>query len=288
LGITLLPELWTLKSHKIKNSKTTNRIIIMSSPSSFNLINQHCDAAIFAVHQLEEVKNIITKYETDHEALAANEKTGLEVAVSRLRLEKGSLKKAIVELKMYLHELGDELTDAQNQVLAHVYYTTAGSTYDSTGGGGTEDDSSFDMTNDGSEVAEVSHTDFNIAGTSDFDSLALDGTQDTFFQSQTSTRNTQATPVVAEAEFNNARGKSVTPLSLGDDFTQEGIGPFNAQETSFSIDTVSVVSTASSSVRTTMADNSRRRISKKVTCMSPKKWRRMIRTHRLQSILLTN
>jgi hypothetical protein len=299
----------TNKHQKAHNSFTSSFIIMSPNASTTTMtIQQHCDTAIAIVQeQLTAVKSILMagQQQAEQESLAR--------VVSNLRSEKEQFEKEIAELKATLHDLGNDIAETEEQrqqVLTSAFTTNGG------------------MGGDDSEAANVSYEDDNeenifleseddVAEDDRHDDAIVEDSQETFFEAQDDdAMDTQpAVEIDDEAETAGLEERGIddgedveevydameTQPSV--DFGEEEAGASEveepdaagggdgghdgmlmvAEQVMLSVDTMNASATSATT-------NSRRRRSRRVSRVnkSPKKWRRMIRSHRLKSILISN
>lgn len=274
-----------------------------------NTIYSHCDNAISAVQeQLTAVKSILIKHETEQHRLAT-EKLSLEDIVSNLRLEKGRLEKQVADLKVTLNDLCNDVAETEEQrqqVLTQVYTTGAASCELSYAISGDVDDNNNTVTSQISRddsfdgVAEDAHAgpisdDFekpiaansnHVAHQNENNNNGCKYINDAIINNQQSQTHgdypMMTQPEVIEEDVEDDSGGQ-TETEMHDE-NEGGFEAQEAQEMSFFMDTAGAVSEGCSPTKTTPIR--KRRVSK--VYKSPKKWRRMMRTHRLKSIFFAD
>lgn len=263
----------------------------MNPSTPFATIRNHCDNAISAVQRLEDVKNMLLQHEAEHQTKTKS----LEDDVSALRTEKEKIKADIVKLQNLVSKLDRGLTGTRNHVVGHVYTITAA------GGSSLNDDDASDITtpddadnsNNKQGVSTNTHND-DSADSSDDDTNLLEQ-EDSFFETTPQSIGTQPPQSTDVYDTTNEHFISITPRLLDATFSKEDtyMAPSdkccNEENQSSSLVSIDAgVSTSSlSRLSKTSSSKAKRRRCQKAN-PSPKKWRRMIRSQRLQSILLSN
>ena len=252
---------------------TTTRTSTESTTTNTNN-KMICHLVADALTQLEHAKKHLADIQSDMLEDLSKEKDVLQVEVRTLRAEKTRLSQDISKLKeQFLHEetfdlLEEDLEDTPKEDKVEGVFILDNGAMVMTPLPDNNNENAPALHEDEDTPQEDNH---HILG----DGAMVMGTMPDY----TSTRADRRNPV--QAKDNEAKEGTMTIENLAmveeDDDSDAAPGNFSTAS----------ASTATSSVRSgsTKSSDKKPRVSKAFST-SPKKWRRMIRTHRLQSILI--
>eukprot|EP00339_Tiarina_fusa_P010623 CAMPEP_0117058386 /NCGR_PEP_ID=MMETSP0472-20121206/40559_1 /TAXON_ID=693140 ORGANISM="Tiarina fusus, Strain LIS" /NCGR_SAMPLE_ID=MMETSP0472 /ASSEMBLY_ACC=CAM_ASM_000603 /LENGTH=253 /DNA_ID=CAMNT_0004775689 /DNA_START=56 /DNA_END=817 /DNA_ORIENTATION=- len=249
----------------IQSQEFTTKQALASPTASNDIVDKAIDTAI---ETLKAAKQDVAALLAGRQSLAS-EKAGLTSAVDELREEKTQLEIQIENMKLALNDLGERRIESQqnHEMLVEQASTADGMSQEK-----------------GEEVVEAN--DDNISHNDDDNNLSHNDDDDMLLDSQeTVLYFTQPTePTVA--------GNDERVVDNTDFITQEKENAQTGCDNKQNEELESVATTPTADTKTTtgsvLSSSSRHKRRARKSYNSPKKWRRMIRSHRLQSVFVIN